>query len=129
MFERIVVGVSRVDTAKQAARVGIDLAAKLGAELHLVTAFTASDPSPSGSERQHAEGFLESLALSSTGSIKTHALPGDPVAAILQVAEQVGADLIVVGNKGMRGAGRILGSVPNNIAHRTTCSVLIVDTT
>jgi nucleotide-binding universal stress UspA family protein len=36
---------------------------------------------------------------------------------------------IVVGNKGMRGARRVLGSVPNSVAHLAPCSVLIVDTT
>ena len=129
MFERIVVGVARVDTAKKAASHGIDLAAKLGAELHLVTAFSGSDTSPSSAERKHAEGFLESIALSASLPIRTHALPGDPVAAILRVAGEVDADLIVVGNKGMHGASRILGSVPNNIAHKTNCSILIVSTT
>jgi nucleotide-binding universal stress UspA family protein len=51
------------------------------------------------------------------------------VDAILRVADEVNADLIVVGNKGMRGAGRVLGSVPNSVAHKATCSVLIVRTT
>jgi nucleotide-binding universal stress UspA family protein len=45
------------------------------------------------------------------------------------VAEEVGADLVVVGNRGMKGARRVLGSVPNTIAHGATCSVLIADTT
>jgi nucleotide-binding universal stress UspA family protein len=129
MFERIVVGVARVETAQKAARYGIDLASKLGAELHLVTAFSGSDTGPAAPERQHAEGFLESIALSSAVPIRTHALPGDPAAAILRVAGEIGADLIVVGNKGMHGASRILGSVPNNIAHKTDCSILIVSTT
>ena len=128
MFKRILVGVSKAESAKKAASYGIDLATKLGADLHLVTAFTA-DTHSAGDERRHAEGFLESMALASPLSIQTHALPGDPAAAILQVAEEVGADLIVVGNKGMRGAARILGSVPNNIAHKTGCSVLIVNST
>jgi len=38
-------------------------------------------------------------------------------------------DLIVVGNKGMRGVKRVLGSVPNAVAHSASCSVLIVATT
>ena len=59
----------------------------------------------------------------------THALPGDPAKAILQVAQDVGADLIVVGNKGMKGKGRFLGSVPNDIAHQATSAVLIVSST
>ena len=129
MFERIVVGVARVESAQKAARYAVDLATKLGAELHVVMAFSGSDTSPTGQERQHAEGFLESIALSSSLPIRAHALPGDPAAAIMRVAGEVDADLIVVGNKGMQGAGRILGSVPNSIAHKTDCSVLIVSTT
>ena len=58
-----------------------------------------------------------------------HVIPGDPGDAILMVAEEVNADLIVVGNKGMRGARRVLGSVPNKVAHGTETSILIVDTT
>jgi nucleotide-binding universal stress UspA family protein len=128
MFERIVVGVAPVDTAKQAARRGIELATTLGSELHLVTAFSGSGSGPAGTERQHAEGFLESIALSSSLPIQTHALPGDPAEAILRDDDEVDADLIVVGNKGMHGASRLLGSVPNNIAHKTSCSILIVST-
>jgi nucleotide-binding universal stress UspA family protein len=54
---------------------------------------------------------------------------GEAADLITQVAEQVNADLIVVGNKGMKGARRLLGSVPNRVAHRALCSVLIVRTT
>src|SRR5262249_61623305 len=52
------------------------------------------------------------------GDVTTHPVEGDPADAILNVAEEVKADLIVVGNKGMTGARRyILGSVPNNVSH------------
>jgi nucleotide-binding universal stress UspA family protein len=44
------------------------------------------------------------------------------------VAESEGADLIVVGSRGMSGAGRLLGSVPNTVSHRAHCDVLIVAT-
>jgi nucleotide-binding universal stress UspA family protein len=50
----------------------------------------------------------------------------DPGEAIVAVAEQVGADLIVVGNKGMH--RRVLGSTPNTVSHRAPCDVLIVQT-
>ncbi len=129
MFARIVVGVSKVPRAQAAARQGIELARTLGAELHLVMAFEAGDVKTVGRQRENAEGFLETMALESPIPVQPHALPGDPADAILQVAEQVAADLIIVGNKGMHGAGRILGSVPNTIAHKAPCSVLIVDTT
>jgi nucleotide-binding universal stress UspA family protein len=36
--------------------------------------------------------------------------------------------MIIVGNKGMQGARRVLGSVPNKVAHHAPCSVLIVST-
>jgi nucleotide-binding universal stress UspA family protein len=60
---------------------------------------------------------------------ETHAVPGDPSDALISVADQVHADLIVVGNRGMTGLKRfVLGSVPNKISHHATCSVLIADT-
>ena len=55
---------------------------------------------------------------------------GDPAKAIVRVAKEVGADVVVVGNKGMQGTKRfILGSVPNKVAHSAPCAVLIVKTT
>ena len=61
---------------------------------------------------------------------QTHPVEGEPAEAILNVAEQTKADLIVVGNKGMSGARRfLLGSVPNNVSHHAPCSVIIVRTT
>ncbi len=60
---------------------------------------------------------------------EVHAVTGDPADALVRVADREGADLIVVGNKGMKGARRVLGSVPNSVAHRATCSVLILPTT
>ena len=48
--------------------------------------------------------------------------------ALVSVAETVHADLIVVGNRGMQGARRVLGSVPNHVSHHARCDVLVVDT-
>ena len=60
-------------------------------------------------------------------AVNTHAREGDPADAILDVAEETKADLIVVGNKGMTGAKRfLLGSVPNKISHHAPCGVYIV---
>jgi nucleotide-binding universal stress UspA family protein len=129
MFERIVVGVSKSDTAREAARRAKDLAAGLGGEGFLVTAFAGSGDDLSSPARREAESFLESIATAAAVPMRTHALPGDPAEAIVRVAEEVSADLIVVGNKGMRGARRVLGSVPNTVVHRAPCSVLVLDTT
>ena len=63
-------------------------------------------------------------------SAQTFPRQGDPADAILDVAEERDADLIVVGNKGMTGAKRfLLGSVPNRVSHHAPCSVLIIRTT
>ncbi len=61
--------------------------------------------------------------------VVTYAVAGDAAQRIVEVAESRGADLIVVGNKGMTGAKRLLGSVPNKVAHSAPCSVMIIHTT
>ena len=93
-----------------------------------VTAFKPGQKD-SATNREEAERLLKSFAAGKACAIVTDALPGDAVKAILQVAGEVDADLIVVGNKGMRGAGRLLGSVPNSVTHKAPCSVLVVKTT
>lgn len=62
-------------------------------------------------------------------SVRELAVEGEPADAILAAAEQVLADLIIVGNRGMGAlAGHLLGSVPGDIAHKAPCDVLIVQT-
>jgi nucleotide-binding universal stress UspA family protein len=54
---------------------------------------------------------------------------GDAVEALLSVARERSADLIVVGNRGINTfSGRLLGSVPADMCHRAHCDVLIVHT-
>ena len=84
--------------------------------------------------REDVEATLRDAAeeIAETGGVEveTFAREGDPADAILDVAEERGADLIVVGNKGMTGAKRfLLGSVPNKVSHHAPCSVLIIRTT
>jgi nucleotide-binding universal stress UspA family protein len=79
--------------------------------------------SPQGIRRQRDPRFVECV------DAEFHAATGPPAEAIVQAASRLGADLVIVGNKGMRGAKRVLGSIPNSIAHHAQCSVLIVDTT
>jgi nucleotide-binding universal stress UspA family protein len=52
---------------------------------------------------------------------------GDPAKALVKLAEDCNADLLVIGNKGMK--RRVLGSVPNSVTHKARCSVLVVKTT
>jgi nucleotide-binding universal stress UspA family protein len=60
--------------------------------------------------------------------VHCHAVDGDPAEAILDVADEANADLILVGNRGMTGARRMLGSVPNKLSHHANCDVMIVAT-
>ena len=68
--------------------------------------------------------------MTSKGS-RRRSTPGwvTPPTSIISTADEVGADLIVVGSKGLRGTRRILGSVPNTVAHKAGCHVLIARTT
>jgi nucleotide-binding universal stress UspA family protein len=52
---------------------------------------------------------------------------GNPADVIVQEADESGADLIVVGTRGLNAAQRvILGSVSTNVVHHAKCDVLVV---
>ena len=148
MFASVLVGTDGSDTAHTAVRSAIELARQVGAPLHIVSAY---EPAPDHRLRVanvRVPADLEwavnlradVLALldeaerearqAGVESVETFARQGDAADAILDVAEEQGADLIVVGNKGMTGAKRfLLGSVPNKVSHHAPCSVLIIRTT
>jgi nucleotide-binding universal stress UspA family protein len=134
MYRTIVCGVMPAESALTAARHACSLAERYGATLHLVSSFEGpAEPdqrsTPGGSVGRHeAEAFLD-REFGQLPYARLHAMPGQPANSVLQVAEEFDADLIVVGNRGMKGAQRVLGSVPNTISHKATCSVLIVNTT
>jgi nucleotide-binding universal stress UspA family protein len=147
MFKSIVVGTDGSDTANQAVREAVDLARAVGAKLELVSAYEPVPAQRLAEERRQApedmqwaispredvDSTLDSAAeLAKQAGVTVDVYPrqGDPADAILDVAEEQEADLIVVGNKGMTGAKRfLLGSVPNKVSHHAPCSVLIIRTT
>lgn len=60
-------------------------------------------------------------------AVRTRVVEADPRTAILDIAAELGADLIVVGSHGRRGLMKfLLGSVAESVAHHAHCSVLIV---
>jgi nucleotide-binding universal stress UspA family protein len=147
MFTRIVVGTDGSDTATQAVQQAVALARAVGAQMEIVSAYepvpaqrlhqergdVTEDPQWSIKRREEVDATLETAAtLAREAGVRfaTYARQGDPADAILDVAEERNADLIIVGNKGMSGAKRfLLGSVPNRISHYAPCSVLIIRTT
>jgi nucleotide-binding universal stress UspA family protein len=147
MFSSIVVGTDGSDTATQAVRQAVDLALSVGAKLEFVSAY---EPVPSQrlreerrtapediqwaiNPREDVDATLEAAATVARDAgvtVEVYPRQGDPADAILDVAEEQDADLIIVGNKGMTGAKRfLLGSVPNKVSHHAPCSVLIIRTT
>ncbi len=147
MFERIVVGTDGSETAHEAVRQASSLAESVGASLQIVSAYepvsggrlreeaveVPKDVEWAVNPREDVDSTLEAAAAPSRDAgvnVETFARQGDPADAILDVAEETNADLIVVGNKGMTGAKRfLLGSVPNKVSHHAPCSVLIIRTT
>ena len=140
MYKNLLVGADNSATALRAVRAAVELAQVFDAKLHIVTAYkpqavrTPDLPAEflTANYLPPADSLLDELiAVAKIAKVdaEVHAATGEAAEAIVRVATKVGADLIIVGNKGMRGARRVLGSVPNSIAHQAPCSVLIVDTT
>ncbi len=149
MYNAIVVGTDGSETAGVAVERAIGLAQLTGATLHVVHAYQAMSKShvggtsASGGPRINVASVNAEIAAvaddvcggAATAAeragvkFETHALPGDPADALITAATKVGADLVVVGNRGMSGKRRhVLGSVPNKVSHHCPCSLLIVDT-
>jgi nucleotide-binding universal stress UspA family protein len=147
MFKSIVVGTDGSDTATQAVRSAVDLAGAVGAKLEMVSAYAPVPAQRLREEQREAPEDLQwainpredvdttleaaaDVARAAGVPVNVYARLGDPADAILDVAEEQEADLIVIGNKGMTGAKRfLLGSVPNKVSHHAPCSVLIIRTT
>jgi nucleotide-binding universal stress UspA family protein len=143
MGEAIVVGTDGSETAKEAVNEAIRLAKAFDAELHVVSAYKPLrgahvSGAPAGAAKvwqplpdSRVEAVLQEAAAVvrlRDVPVKTHSSEDEPADALLSIASEVGANLIVVGNRGMQGARRVLGSVPNKVAHHASCNVLIVAT-
>lgn len=147
MFGSIVVGTDGSETAHTALREAVELAVRFGARLSIVSAY---EPVPEQRLHQQRvevpedqwmvspradvivllEAAAEEARAAGAEEVETFARVGDAADAIIDIAEEQGAELIVIGNKGMTGAKRfLLGSVPNKVSHHAPCSVLIVRTT
>jgi nucleotide-binding universal stress UspA family protein len=141
MYSSIVVGTDGSPTAEKALDRAIGLARASGARLHVVSAYEpvaarVTGGAPAAEDYQVSPSFKADAvlqrALDRAGSgelqIEQHAPKGAAADAIVSVAEEAGADLIVIGSVGMQGPKRIFGSVPNSVSHRSPCDLLIVHT-
>jgi nucleotide-binding universal stress UspA family protein len=142
----IVVGTDGSETAMKAVGKAAELARQTDRKLAIVSAYKPLSRAKIGGTGDAgreasawADGLSESaveavlrdaaqLAKSEGVEVETHSRKGDPADALLEVAKDNDADLIVVGNRGMTGARRVLGSVPNKVTHHAACSVMVVKT-
>jgi nucleotide-binding universal stress UspA family protein len=143
VYQTIVVGTDGSDTATKSVSKAATIAQRMGARLYVVTAYgtkavdSSAEPPTDlewlASAGVRADVLLQQAIAPYEGTdidVETRACVGEPASALIDVAAEVNADLIVVGNKGMTGLARfLLGSVPNKVAHHAPCDVLIVRTT
>ena len=146
-YRTVLVGTDGSDTSFRAVDRAAALAADADARLVVVSAYQPADEASLAREKDilgdeayqligsaPAEDNLsrarDRARRAGPAQVETFAVQGDPVDVLRTVAEQQEADLIVVGNRGLnRLGGRILGSVPSDIARRAEVDVLIVHTT
>ena len=144
-YRNVVVGTDGSVTAEEAVRHAAHLAKAFGARLTIVTAYAPLPTSPtdvsevpeellwritsSAAADERAENAQRIAKDMGVKDVRRRTSSGDPATAIVEVAEDTGGDLIVVGSKGMSSPSRfVLGSVPNKVSHHTPCDVMIVHT-
>ena len=137
MISTVAVGTDGSETASDAVKQAAEFASRFDAKLVLLSAFKAEPPPPDGGESQwsyspaaqlreilsRTEGEMKQLGLECSTLVDE----GDPADVLVRLADECGADVLVIGNKGIH--RRVLGSVPKSVAHNADCSVLVVKTT
>ncbi len=143
MRESIVVGTDGSETAKAAVNEAIRIAKALGAELHVVSAYQPlkgarirGGAGPQEGWQLMSDSVVDATldearaTVETTGvQVHTHAIRDAPADALLEIADEVHAGMIIIGSVGVHGAKRLApGNVPNQISHKARCNVLIVNT-
>jgi ubiquinone biosynthesis protein len=119
---RILVATDRSASADRAVEWAAEMAQRYDAELVVLQVVDEGAPAllPALTQLAH------SVSSGARARVETD---GDPSAAIVRVAGDEAADVLVVGNVGMSGRREfLLGNVPNRVSHNAPCTVVIVDT-
>ncbi len=141
MTKKVVTGFDDSPTASAAALKAAELAQSLGAELHVVSAtdkLTTRSFSSGTQEVVVTPGeAAEAIANDARNvlfkdfpelTIVAESAPGKAADALVEYAESIDADLIVVGNKRVQGIGRVLGSIASDVAAHAPCDVYVAHT-
>ena len=126
LSDPIVVGTDGSVTAQRAVDQAGELGKALDVPVHIVAVRETAKAGLSVAE-QAVTGSRERLE-SRGVKVRTHLLAGSAAVELMKIAEAEHAQMIVVGNRGMTGGRRLLGSVPNDVSHNAPCGVLIVPT-
>lgn len=143
-YHTVVVGTDGSDSSLRAVERAGALASGPDAKLIVATAYLPTPDDTRAADLLKDEGYkvqgnapiYENLRdardrakAAGATNVEERAVEGAPVDALIELVEEVGADLLVVGNVGLNTiAGRLLGSVPANVARRSKTDVLIVHT-
>jgi nucleotide-binding universal stress UspA family protein len=138
MFSTVAVGTDGSATAGEAVEKALEIAKRFGAKLVVLSATHGPTPPPdedpelqwATNSSARVTAILEQLKddLGEQGiEVEARAEEGDPGEVLVRLAEEAGAELLVIGIRGMQ--RRVLGSVPNTVTHNAGCSVLVVKTT
>lgn len=137
MISTVAVGTDGSETASEAVKQAAEFARRFDAKLILLSAFKHEPPATGADEAEWAYSpgaqLREILTRTETEmneqgiECRTMVDEGDPADVLVRLADECGADVLVIGNKGMH--RRVLGSVPKSVAHNADCSVFVVKTT
>ena len=133
LIPRLVVAYDFSDPARRAFELGVFMGRQLGAEVHVVTVLDAKE-SDSGEEGNELEELRQLLEMRTVGMVKAddvmlkcHALTGEPADAIVAIAREMDAPLIVCGTTGKGAVARtLLGSVSHELVHKSGAIVMSV---
>lgn len=146
-YKKVVVGTDGSESSYRAVDRAAELAADASATLVIACAYVPADPrsvsqaaDQLGADAYQIRGDNPAEDIVRTArdraraagatQVEARTVKGAPVESLIKLADEVEADLLVVGNKGLSSlTGRLLGSVPADAARRATCDVLIVHTT
>ena len=141
MLSTVAVGTDGSETATKAVSEAAEIARRFGAKLVLLSAFEDSKRAPAQKDSEvelqwatNSSARMREILERNEEKLRGEGLEceslaegGDPAEVLVRLAADCNADLLVIGNKGMK--RRVLGSVPNTITHKADCSVLVVKTT
>jgi nucleotide-binding universal stress UspA family protein len=144
-YKTVVVGADGSDASLRAVDRAGAIAAEANAKLIVATAYLPLSGDPQAADVLKAEGYMVSgnapiyailrdardrAREAAATDVEERAILGAPVDVLVELADEVSADLLVVGNVGLGTiTGRLLGSVPAAVSRKAKTDVLIVHTT